>query len=473
MMRQSFRLLDDERIERILLGTFNLLEQTGVRLSHPQARQLLQQSGARLDEKRAYLPRALVSQALESAPGEISIYNRNGEPAMHLGKHHAYYGAHTDAPEVLDPLTHQRRPCLQADVAAHARLAHHLPNIHFLTASGLVADQPALLGDRAALVQCLENSTKPVLVMPISRQSLAEMRQMAAAVVGGDQVLRVRPNLIVYAEPVSPLNHPDESIAKLLYCAEHNLPVAYSPYAACGGTAPMNPAAIVVQLCAESLSALVIHQLQQAGAPFIFGGMASVMDMKSMVFSYGAPEFQRGNSMLAEMAHALGLPNFGTGGTSDAHTLDGQALLEAASSLLMAHLCGADLVHDVGLLGSATVIMPEMVVVSDHLAQMYTHLLGEVSVEEADTSLDLFAPGVHSGEFVSDGYTLANFRRTWYPDLFLRRALPDSASATENTFEQRVKARTIELMKQPGNCELPAKTKDALRRLYQQAQASI
>ncbi len=472
-MTLTFRLLDDEKMARILASTYQLLEKTGVRITHPEARMLLENAGAQIIGQRAHIPEAMVFQALSTVPGEIIIYNRDNQPAMQLGGRNAYFGAHTDAPEVLDPMDHRRRPCIESDVCAHARLANALPNIHFLTVSGLVSDQPAQLADRAAVVQCLQNSTKPLLVMPISRQSLEDIRYMSAIAVGGEDVLKSYPNLIVYAEPVSPLNHPDESIAKLLYCAEFNLPVVYSPFAACGGTAPMNPAAILVQLCAESLSGLVIHQLKQPGAPFIFGGMASVMDMRTMVFSYGAPEFQRGNAMMAEIAHFLGLPNFGTGGTSDAQTLDGQALLEAATSLMMAYLCGADLVHDIGLLGSATLLIPEMIVVSDFLAQMIEHLFFDVRVGVNDTSLDLFDSGVSTGAYVSDVNTLKNFRQVWYPDLFFRGGAKKLLSITGKPFEEQVKKRTLELLNVPNACELPEERITGIQRIYTQALSQL
>jgi len=472
-MTPIFRILDDEKLEKILAATFRLLEQTGVRLTHPEAHTLLQNAGARFDGQRVYISEMMVLQALNSAPEKIIIYNRDGQPTMQLGGKNVYYGAHTDAPEVLDPVNHLRHPCMEADVCAHARLAEALPNIHFLTVSGLVTDQPAQLADCAALAQCLQNSTKPVLVMPITRQSLEDVRCMSAIAVGEEEALKLYPNLIIYAEPVSPLNHPDESIAKLLYCAEHNLPVVYSPYAACGGTAPMNPAAILVQLCAESLSGLVIHQLKQPGAPFIFGGMASVMDMRSMVFSYGAPEFQRGNAMMAEIAHFLSLPNFGTGGTSDAQTLDGQAILEAATSLIMAHLCGADLVHDIGLLGSATLLIPEMIVVSDFLAQMLQYLFADVPIGTTDITPDLFASGVTSGAYISDTYTLANFRQVWYPDLFFRGGAKKILSVTGKPFEEQVNKRTQQLLSLPNACELPEERIAGIRLIYQQALAQL
>jgi trimethylamine--corrinoid protein Co-methyltransferase len=166
----------------------------------------------------------------------------------------AVFGAHTDAPDVLDPCTGERRPCSGADVGCSAAPNDALSNVSYTTASGMVADRPPEVADRVALAQCLIHSLKPVLEMPVTPQALADSHQMAALIAGGDEVLLERPILIVYAEPVSPLVHPGKSIRKLLHCAEHEIPVVCAPYAAMGGTAPMGPVATVVQLCAESLS---------------------------------------------------------------------------------------------------------------------------------------------------------------------------------------------------------------------------
>jgi trimethylamine--corrinoid protein Co-methyltransferase len=293
---------------------------------------------------------------------------------------------------------------------------------------------------------------------------------MAALAVGGERVLQERPTLIVYAEPVPPLMHPDDSIRKLLTCARHEIPLVYIPYAAMGGTAPMSPAGIVVQICAESLSGLVVHQLQRPGAPFIFGGMASVMDMKSTVFSYGAPEFQRGNTLLAEMAHHFGLPNFGTAGTSDAQTFDGQAVLEATSSCLMAALVGADLVHDVGLLGSATVVVPEMIVATDEIITMVHHLLGEVAVDDQALALDVIADVGPGGEYVTHDHTLAHFREIWYPQLLFRGGDKAWIGGEQATFRDRVNARTRELMETHQPEPLPEATVEAIEAVVDRAE---
>ena len=312
-MRPLLHVMSDQQRQRMADATFQLLAEVGVRLTEPAAHRLLLQAGAKQTGDRICIPAGLIEGALSSAPHAISIYNRDGILTMQLEEHNVYFGAHTDAPDLLDPTTGHRRPCRTEDVRRNAVLIDALENIAYTTASGLVADCPPSVADRVALAQCLKHSRKPVLAMPVTLEGLVESKEMAAVAAGGDAELRVHPLLIVYAEPVSPLSHPDESIRKLLYCAEEGLPLAYVPYAAQGGTAPLSQAGIIAQLCAESLSGLVIHQLQRPGAPFIFGGMASVMDMHTTIFSYGAPEFQLGNSLMAEMAHHFGLPNFGTG----------------------------------------------------------------------------------------------------------------------------------------------------------------
>ncbi|MBM4422784.1 MAG: hypothetical protein FJ030_05260 [Chloroflexi bacterium] len=464
-MKPTLHLLSGEEREAIAEAAHNLLDRIGVRLTEPEARELLRRAGARIEGDRVFIPPHLIVQAVECAPSAISIFARHGGEAMRLEGRNIYYGAHTDAPDVLDPFTRERRPCLKQDVIGNAVLADSLPNIHFITASGLTADCPPEIADRVSLAQCLQHSTKPVLTMPISLDSLRDMREMAALAVGGDSALRARSNVIVYAEPVSPLLHPDESIGKLLYCAEHGLPVAYVPYAAMGGTAPQSQAAIIAQLCAESLSALVVHQLKRPGAPFIFGGMASVMDMKTTVFSYGAPEFQLGNSLMAEMAHYFELPNFGTGGTSDSQTFDGQAILEAASSCMMASLVGANLIHDVGLLGSATVVMPEMIAATDEIAAMLSHLFGAVAVDADSLSLNLFAGVETRGEFVTHPYTLEHMRDVWYSQLLYRGGDKEWADSERLAFESRVNTRTRALIEQHQPPLLPADTAECIERI--------
>ncbi len=445
-MMPMFSLLTDAQQSAIAAAAFELLERVGVKVTESESQAILIKAGAQIEGDRVFIPAGLVEEAIQSAPKGISIYMRDGELAMRLEGKNYYYGAHTDAPDVQDPFTNQRRPCQEEDVRRNAVLIDALPNISFTTASGLVADRRPEIADRVSLAQCLKNSTKPVLAMPLTLRALVDVREMAALAVGGKDALRAEPILIVYSEPVSPLVHPNESLRKLLYCAEHEIPLVYTPFAAMGATAPLSQVAIIAQMCAESLSGLVVHQLKRPGSPFIFGAMPSVMDMKTTIFSYGAPEFQRGNSLMAEMAHYFKLPNFGTAGTSDSQVFDGQAVMEVTSSCIMAAFSGANLVHDVGLLGNATVVMPDMIVATDEIINMTRHLLPDVLADEETLAVDVIRDVGPGGEFVTHPHTLNHFRDVWYPDLLYRGGAKSWSGSEQLTFEQRVNARTRELI---------------------------
>ncbi|MBC7243149.1 MAG: trimethylamine methyltransferase family protein, partial [Anaerolineae bacterium] len=288
--RPRFAVLSPYQRRRVAEGALEILERTGVHLSHAGALELLAGAGARVEPDttpagtagyRVRLPAWLVQQALDSAPRQVVIYDRLGRPAMRLGQGRSYFGANMDAPMLLDPESREHRPQEETDDARHARLIDALPHLRFLMSAGFAADRPAHLADRYAARQALLNTSKPVLVITLSRASLEAVHAMAAIIAGGREALRRRPFLLHYSEPISPLLHPDESLAKLLYCAEWEIPLVYTPYLAMGATAPCSLAGTLSQACAESLSGLVIHQLAHRGAPFIFGAMPSVMDMHS------------------------------------------------------------------------------------------------------------------------------------------------------------------------------------------------
>lgn len=464
-MRPSMQLLDQPKRERITSAVIRVMEQTGVVLSEQHALELLHGAGAKINGGRVHVPQSLLEAALQTAPQTLELWDRNGDISLTLGAREVHFGAHADAPDILDPRTEKRRPCCEADVGRNAVLVDELPNMAFVTASGLVSDRNASVGDRVALAQCLRYSTKPVLAMPVTLDALKDCWEMVTIAVESEQTATERPPLVVYAEPVSPLVHPDESMAKVLFCAERRIPVVYSGYAAMGATAPQSPASVVVQLCAETLTGLVVHQLQNPGAPYIFGGMASVMDMKTTVFSYGAPEFQRGNALMAEMAHHFGLPNFGTAGTSDAQVFDGQAVMEATSSCLTAAMVGADLTHDVGLLGSASVVVPEMIVATDEIVAMVEHMLADVAVDEASLALDVLDQVGPGGEFVTHPHTMAHFREVWYPSLLFREGGRAWQNGVRTSFEERVRERTCMLLESDAPDRLETAALQALEEI--------
>lgn len=66
---------------------------------------------------------------------------------------------------------------------------------------------------------------------------------------------------------------------------------------------------------------------------------------------------------------------WGTAGCSNAHALDQQAAMEAAISILMAALDGANLVHDVGYLGQGLIGSPATIVMCSEIISYVKRML--------------------------------------------------------------------------------------------------
>jgi len=344
--------LTKEQMREIHSAALEILEDLGTVVHHDEAVQLLKSGGAHVvDGTRVFIPTALAERAVNSAPSRITIYDRNGNPAMFLEGRNVYFGTGSDCPHLLDSFTGERRDFLSKDVADAVRIADALPNIDFTMSMGLATDIEKEVQYQHKYANMLRFSTKPQVITAANKECLNDLIDMTAVVLGGREELARKPIFVLYDEPTSPLVHTNEAIEKLLFMAENNLPTNYAPGIMAGATSPVTMAGAITQATAEILAGLVIHQLRSPGAPFIFGGGMSPMDMSSMQPTYSAPEAMMTQAGLCQIGCCLyNLPTWGFGGCSASKLADEQAVNEAATYLMMSAWMGTNLVHDVGYL---------------------------------------------------------------------------------------------------------------------------
>ena len=127
---------------------------------------------------------------------------------------------------------------------------------------------------------------------------------------------------------------------KLLFCADHRIPVTYTPGMMSGATAPVTLAGALTVGNAEALSGIVMHQLRGAGAPIVSGIGMATLDMARATCIYGCPEYRLALSACADLYHHYGIPVWGTAGVTDANDLDQQAGMEWGVSLMTNALAG-------------------------------------------------------------------------------------------------------------------------------------
>ncbi len=467
----SLRMFSDEQLAELHQATLKILADTGVRVDHPVAVELLAAAGCTIgDGDRVRFPAAVIEGALETAPSSIDLYSRTGERRLELTGFNTYFGTGSDLPNTVDLVTSERRPSVLADVKAYARLCDCLENIDFVMSMAQAADVPGGSSDRHAFLAMTENTVKPIVYTAWDAEGLQDILRMAALLAGGDDRLTERPFLLGYLEPTSPLVHSHEVVAKMMLLADRGLPFVYAPGPIEGASAPVTSAGSLVQANAEALSGLAIAQLRNPAAPVVFGSGAGPMDMRTTVATYSSPECMHHCLGMAELAHhRYKLPVWGFSGCSDSKLPDIQAGIDSALWILWTALSGANLVHDLGYIESGLTGSFEMVVVAEEIIGFVRRLMSGVEVSPATLALEVIDQVAPGGDFLATPHTLENFRSIWQPSLFDRNSHHGWVEAGRPNMIRSAREVAIEAIGSHVPEPLPESLRAELGQILQQA----
>lgn len=402
--------LSTEQMDKLHLATLDILEHVGVKICEPEAIELLREAGASINGDLVKIPAWMVQQALHTAPDKITIYNRNGDPAMNLEKGRIYFGPGSDTPYIIDIDTGQRRRSVLQDTINASIISDALENIDYIMSVARASDVPNSRSDRHHFAAMTLNSTKPIIFDAHDRQGLLDIIEMAALVTGNRKKLVDKPYIIHFSQPSSPLVHSAGSLQKLLTAAVEQIPLVYAAAVMCGATGPVTTAGALALANAEILSGLVVHQLKAKGAPFVYGGGTPSLNMITTVCSYGDPQSVLGWISLIQLAYYYNLPSFTLAGCTDAQSFDQQAGMEAGFSLLMAGLAGGNLIHDLGYIGAGMACSLEYLILSNEGAGAVKYMLRGVDVNPETLALDVIEKVGPGGHFITEQHTLDHFR---------------------------------------------------------------
>ena len=471
----ALQYLSEEQMHDIHSAALDILQDCGTLIHHEKSLELLREAGAYVkDDRRVFIPSGLVEWAIRSAPSRVTVYDRNGKPSMLLEGRNVYYGTGSDCPNLLDSFTGKRREFLSGDVEDAVRLVDALPNIDFSMSMGLAPDFPSELQYQYKYAIMIRNSTKPQVITAADKISLNDIADIAAAVVGGREELSRKPVFVLYDEPTSPLVHINEAMEKLLFMAENNLPTNYSPGIMAGGTSPVTMAGAITQANAEILTGLVIHQLKNSGAPFIFGAGMSPMDMQSMQPTYSSPEAMITQAGLCQIGRCLyDLPTWGFGGCSVSKLVDEQAVNEAATYIMMSGWMGTNLVHDVGYLEFGLTYSFDLLVLCDEFIGQIRRMMEGIRVDKEYLAVDCIKRVGPGGHFLDDDHTLDHFKENWQPDLTNRKTHEDWNSQGAKSMGQLAKEKIKNILKNHRPTPLPTEVDAEIERILEEAKSRI
>jgi trimethylamine--corrinoid protein Co-methyltransferase len=356
----------------------------------------------------------LVKESLKTTPHSIKVYDRGGQLAMTLEGDAVHFDPGSGALTILDPVTLEERKPVTRDLIRFAILTDALPNIAAQSTEMISTDVPAAMQDRYRLYIGLQFSKKPVVTGTFNLKSFEIMKDMLVAVRGSEKAMREKPLAIFDCCPSPPLKWSHLTCQDLIDASKAGIPAELISMPLTGATAPVTLAGALVQLTAENLSGIVIHQLAHPGSPIIFGGSPAAFDMRKGTTPMGAVETMMINAAHVQVGKHLGLPTHSYMGLSDAKIVDGQAGLETGMGALVAALAGANAISGPGMLNFESCQSLEKLVLDNEICGMALRMVRGIEARGDRLGGDLYGDIYDGAHFLSSKETLRWFRKELY-----------------------------------------------------------
>jgi trimethylamine--corrinoid protein Co-methyltransferase len=207
----------------------------------------------------------------------------------------------------------------------------------------------------------------------------------------------------------------------LFICAEYGQPLAMSPEAIAGATAPVTLAGLLVQQNANIMAHVTLAQIVRPGTPVLYGTVSTVANMRVGNVALGSVETGLISAGAAQMARYYGLPCRSVGAATESKLEDLQAGLERTATLLPPVLAGVNFITCGGTLDSTMLESDALLMLDDELCGMALRLARGVDVNDDTLALDLIQQIDTIGNYLAEGHTVRHFRREHYiPNLLPR-----------------------------------------------------
>jgi trimethylamine--corrinoid protein Co-methyltransferase len=445
MKNIRFSVLSEDEVYDVHLATLDVLKNVGSVVRNEEAVSLLKRAGCTVNGDLVRVPSHIVEKAIMTAPKTIIIFDRDGERALEVERGKVYFGTGPTTPFTIDMYTHERRQTVVHDVEIHTKVADALGNMDFVMPLGSVSDVPRDVSDLYEFKATVTNTKKPIPFITWNVEGLKAILEMCSLIAGGMQNLRERPFILSFTQPISPLQHDNLEVEKMLYSANLGIPVVQYSGITMGGTGPQSIYGAVVQGNAEVLMDLVMTQLKREGAPFIIGISAMPMNMSNGLTIYGSPEYYLAMSAHTQVCQYYGIPTWGTAGLTDSKIVDEQAAIESTFCTFMAALSGSNMIHDCGYMESCMTGSAEMIVMQDEIIGFIKPILTGVEFDRDNNIRELIGKVGPGGNYIEEEHTLKNFKKVWYSSLLDRDTYSVWREAGGKSFRERLNAKTREL----------------------------
>ncbi len=340
----------EDHIQSIHEHALTLLENKGMKILLPEARDIFATAGARIDDDIVFIGRDIVSAAITSAPKTFLLKGGSAERDQPYELGAQIFGPAGGCPNATDAIRGRRAGDALAFTEA-TKLQHHFDTIHLLGPSAEPQDIPTHERHYFMLETQLTHSDKPPSIYARGRAQTMDAFEILALARGVSDAEFKRD---VWIKTVINTNSPrliDIPMAQgIIDFARHGQMAIITPFCLAGAMAPITLSGALTLQHAECLAGITLAQLSNTGAPVSYGGFASNVNMKSGSPAFGTPEHVKLTIGTGQLARLIGFP-FRVAAGSASNMADAQGALENTMGLWAASQAGATLtLHAAGWL---------------------------------------------------------------------------------------------------------------------------
>ncbi|MEO1733164.1 MAG: trimethylamine methyltransferase family protein [Pseudomonadota bacterium] len=406
----------EDRITAIHEASLSVLQDIGVKVLLPEARTLLRQGGARVNEEAemVFIGREMVNAAIASAPKSITMRAgaRDRDLVLELGRMAFQPGA--GAPHATDRIN-GRRPGRLKDFRDLVKLTQHFDALHMVPPLVEPQDAPIHLRHYAMTRVMMSESDKVPFAYSRGTPQAMDVFEMLRDFRGlSDDAFLAEPWVYTIVNTNSPRQIDIPMAQGLIDFARHGQMTIVTPFTLMGAMAPITVAGALTLSHAEALAAITLTQLAKPGAPVLYGTFTSNVDMKSGAPAFGTPEQVKASLGAGQLARLLGLPWRNAAGSA-ANINDAQAAHETEISGWGAMLAGSTvIIHAAGWLEGGLTVSYEKLVTDMEMVQVFAELCSETPATDDDIGLDALREVMPGGHFFGAQHTMARYKTAFY-----------------------------------------------------------
>jgi trimethylamine--corrinoid protein Co-methyltransferase len=413
-LRTQYKLscLEDEQLDNLREATLHILENTGVQFPSKKALAIFAEHGAQVDHDTQVvkIPRDLVLRAMSTVPRYFTLGARDPAFDLQLQDGVSFFTNDGCGHKVVDFETGEHRASTKADVGMMARINDFLSSMAF-SWTMVSAQDCGVTSPLHEIDVTWRNNTKHYQSVTLMGEKLCRYGlEMATVLRGSEKEVRRRPPISLIACTIAPLVQDKEAIEGALVLGEAGIPVVIMSMPTMGTTAPATYAGALVVGDAEVISATVLTQLANPGAPVFHSLLHAWADPRTASY-VGYPLDSRARYAPVEIAHHWGMPALGGAfGTESAELDSWRAAAEVGTDPLLVALAGAEIVTGIGLRDTYTLLYPEAIILDDDLYHQARYSLLAMDVSPETLAVDVIDAVKPGGHFLSQKHTRKHMR---------------------------------------------------------------